>query len=40
MKTNKPNQKTWAKTRLNIQLSQTLPINAAQDINSTCRVCI
>ena len=32
MKTNKPNLKTQRKTRLNIQLSQTLIINAAHDI--------
>ena len=32
MKTNKPKLKTQRKTRLNIQLSQTLTMNAAHDI--------
>ena len=32
MKTNKPKLKTQRKTRLNIQLSQTLIMNAANDI--------
>ena len=32
MKTNKPKLKTYRKTRLNIQLSQTLIMNAANDI--------
>ena len=32
MKTNKPKLKTYRKTRLNIQLSQTLTMNAAHDI--------
>ena len=32
MKTNKPKLKTLRKTRLNIQLSQTLTMNAAHDI--------
>ena len=32
MKTNKPKLKTERKTRLNIQLSQTLTMNAAHDI--------
>ena len=31
MKTNKPKLKTQRKTRLNIQLSQTLTMNAAHD---------
>ena len=32
MKTDKPKLKTYRKTRLNIQLSQTLTMNAAHDI--------
>ena len=32
MKTNKPKLKTYRKTRLNILLSQTLIMNAANDI--------
>ena len=32
MKTNKPKLKTQRKTRLNIQLSQTLTMNTAHDI--------
>ena len=32
MKTNKPKLKTLRKTRLNIQLIQTLTMNAAHDI--------
>ena len=32
MKTNNPKFKTWRKTRLNIQLSRTLTMNAAHDI--------
>ena len=32
MKTNKPKLKTYRKTRLNIQLSQTLTMNVAHDI--------
>ena len=32
MKTNKPKLKTQRKTRLNIQLSQTLTMNAEHDI--------
>ena len=32
MKTNKPELKTYRKTRLNILLSQTLIMNAANDI--------
>ena len=32
MKTNKPKLKTQRKTRLNIQLSQTLTMNAAHDM--------
>ena len=32
MKTNKPKLKTQRKARLNLQLSQTLPMNAAHDI--------
>ena len=32
MKTNKPELKIKRKTRLNIQLSQTLTMNAAHDI--------
>ena len=32
MKTNIPKLKTYRKTRLNIQLSQTLTMNAAHDI--------
>ena len=41
MKTNIPKLKTYRKTRLNIQLSQTLTMNAAHDIKILeYRICI